>query len=156
MQKAELKNLSRRDFLLTAGVAGLCVVAMATLPQGANAADIQALIAEHAGAGTPAMEKVVLEAPEKAESGAAVQLGVKVNHPMEAGNYIESVSIFVEDNPKPFVGKFEFFPETGAIDMKIPVKMAKGSQVHVIAKSNSGKLYGVVKKVDVAEGGCAG
>ncbi|MBF0175636.1 MAG: thiosulfate oxidation carrier protein SoxY [Magnetococcales bacterium] len=156
MQNIELNDMNRRDFILTAGAAGLCVVAMTSLPRWAGAADIQAMIAEHVGPGTPVMEKVEINPPEKAETGALVRLPVKVEHPMESGNYVESVSVFVEENPRPFVGKFEFFPESGVVDMEIRIKMAKSSKVHVIARTNSGKLYGVVKKVDVAEGGCAG
>ncbi|MBF0153461.1 MAG: thiosulfate oxidation carrier protein SoxY [Magnetococcales bacterium] len=156
MRQSEMKKWSRREFFLTTGVAGLGMVAMTALPHVAEATDIAAVIAEHAGPGTPVMEKVTVDAPEKAENGALVRLPIKVAHPMEAGNYVESVSIFVEENPKPFVGKFEFFPESGAVDMEVRIKMAKPSNIHVIAKTNSGKLFGVVKKIDVAEGGCAG
>ncbi|MBF0424277.1 MAG: thiosulfate oxidation carrier protein SoxY [Magnetococcales bacterium] len=156
MHRTKSKQWSRRDFFLATGAVGLGAVAVAALPRMAEAADISAVIAEHVGPGTPAMEKVIVDVPEKAESGALVRLPIKVEHPMEPGNYVESITIFVEDNPKPLVGKFEFFPETGAADMEVRIKMAKASNVHVVAKTNSGKLFGVVKKIDVAEGGCAG
>lgn len=153
-------TLTRRRFLGAVGVTGVaCMTAgwggMPALVEAADG-DIDALIAKEVGAGPVALEKVKIDTPPKAENGALVRMPISVDHPMEADNYIALLAIFVDDNPKPLVGKFEFSPAAGKAEVELRIKMAKASQIRAIAKSNKGKLYGAVMKLEVAEGGCAG
>lgn len=152
--------LSRRGFFRKVGTTGVAVVAagsaLGSFPQAASANAIEGLIAEQLGAGAIAMEKVSIDTPSKAENGALVRLPVAVDHPMEADNYIQSIVVYVDNNPKPFVGRFDFEPECGKAEIECRIKMAKTSVVRAVAKSSTGKLYGFSKEVQVAEGGCAG
>ncbi|MBF0308363.1 MAG: thiosulfate oxidation carrier protein SoxY [Magnetococcales bacterium] len=154
------QHVSRRGFLGTVGVAGACLAAVGSVglsrPAMAEEVDIAALIKETLGAGEVAHEKVNLDVPAKAENGALVRLPIKVDHPQEAGNFIESVAIFVDKNPKPLVGVFKFTPEVGVVEFELRIKMAGPSKIRVVAKNNAGKLFGVGKDVDVAAGGCSG
>ncbi|MBF0628433.1 MAG: twin-arginine translocation signal domain-containing protein [Magnetococcales bacterium] len=157
-------TLTRRKFLEAVGATGaVCVAAgligMPTLTEAADApaaTNIDELIAKELGAGPVALEKVKIDTPPKAENGALVRMPVSVDHPMEADNYIATLAIFVDDNPKPLVGKFDFTPAAGKVEVELRIKMAKASQIRAIAKTNKGKLYGAVMKLEVAEGGCAG
>ncbi|MBF0273286.1 MAG: thiosulfate oxidation carrier protein SoxY [Magnetococcales bacterium] len=173
--------LTRRKFLgamgatgvvcVTAGLVGMPSVgdaadapaaaatpAAATPPAAAPAAavNIDELIAKDLGPGTVALEKVKIDTPPKAENGALVRMPISVDHPMEADNYISHLAIYVDDNPKPLVGMFEFTAASGKAEVEMRIKMAKASQVRAIAKTNKGKLYGSILKIEVAEGGCAG
>lgn len=159
--------VTRRTFFRTAGVLGAAVatgglfgvplqVAQAAEEAAAPAVDMDALIAKQVGAGTIAMEKVTLDIPATAENAALVRMPVVVDHPMEAGNFIQTVSLFIDNNPSPLIAQFELTPEVGKASMEFRARMAKSSKVRVVAKSNSGKLYGLVKEVQVAAGGCAG
>lgn len=155
------KQVSRRGFFRVVGAAGLTgaatMGAMTILPGTAHASgDALAVIAEKVGSGPIAMEKVSVQLPDKAENGALVRVPISVDHPMEAGNFVESVTIIVDKNPQPMIAQFHFTPESGSANVEIRMKMAGPSKVRVIAKSNSGKLYGFEKDVDVAAGGCAG
>ncbi len=156
----ENTGMTRRDLFRVAGTAGVaCLAAAGTLgwaPRASAASPVEAVIAEKVGAGKVTMEKVVLGAPDKAENGAMVRIPVSVTHPQEAGNYIEQVLVFVDNNPKPFVGSFSFTPEIGQVSFEVRVKVAQTSDVRVIARTNKGALFGATKKVEVAEGGCAG
>ncbi len=161
---AKEQEISRRSFFRRAGatgvVAGAAVVsagaALTAMPREAAASDVDAMIADKVGAGSVAYEKVNVDVPVKAENGALVRLPVSVDHPMEPGNYIQTVGVFVDNNPKPFVATFNFEPECGEAAFECRIKMAKSSPLRVIAKTNTGKLYGFKKEVQVAEGGCAG
>nr|CRH06974.1 putative Thiosulfate-binding protein SoxY [Candidatus Magnetococcus massalia] len=149
-------GVSRRSFFRTVGAAGLTAAALASSPNQAEAADVMAIVKEQMGSDSVTDGKVTVDVPDTAENGALVRVPIKVDHPMEPGNFIESVGIFVDSNPKPFVGKFDFAPELGAVEFEVRIKMAKTSNLRVVAKSNTGKLYQAVKKIKVAEGGCAG
>lgn len=158
MNNEEKFGLTRRGFMRSVGLAGaVCVTGSGFLtPTPALADEVEALIATDMGAGAIAMEKVILDLPATAENGALVRIPVKVDHPMAADNFIQSVAIYVDANPKPLVGRFEFIPEMGVVQMEIRIKMAKASKVRVIAKNNKGQLFGAVKELQVAEGGCSG
>ncbi|MBF0126247.1 MAG: twin-arginine translocation signal domain-containing protein [Magnetococcales bacterium] len=158
-------TLTRRTFLGVLGATGaVCVATGFTgLPRLAEAADapeatvnVDELIAKEMGAGSVALEKVKIDTPSKAENGALIRMPISVDHPMEPDNYISSLAIYVDSNPKPLVGRFEFTPASGKAEVELRIKMAKASQVRAIAKSNKGKLYGAVMTIEVAEGGCAG
>ncbi|WP_193771319.1 thiosulfate oxidation carrier protein SoxY [Candidatus Magnetaquicoccus inordinatus] len=122
----------------------------------APAVNIDELIAKKVGAGPIAMEKVTLDIPATAENAALVRMPIMVDHPMEANNYIQTVLLIIDSNPNPEIAQFDLTPEAGKVSLEFRARMAKSSKVRVIAKSNSGKLYGLVKEIQVAAGGCSG
>ncbi|MBF0182782.1 MAG: hypothetical protein HQM06_00130 [Magnetococcales bacterium] len=156
-------GVTRRTFFRTAGLLGAAVATsgLAGFSSVARASDapavnIDELIAKQVGAGPIAMEKVALDIPATAENAALVRMPITVDHPMEANNFIQSVILVIDNNPNPLVAQFELLPESGKVSLEFRARMAKSSKVRVIAKSNSGKLYGLVKDIQVAAGGCAG
>lgn len=152
--------VTRRGFMRAVGLAGVGCVAgggVLSLPAPARAADeVEAAIAAVMGSGEMTTSKVTLDMQATAENGALVRVPIKVESPMKADDYIQSVAIFVDANPKPLVARFDFTPEAGTIQFEIRIKMAKASKVRAIAKNNKGQLFAAVKEVQVAEGGCAG
>ncbi len=153
------RELTRRSFFRTVGAAGAAVAAggmLTAAPRSAQAGPVEDLITDKMGSGPISMEKVKINTPPTAENAALVRLPVSVDHPMEAGNYIQSLAVFVDNNPNPFIAQFDFTPECGKVDTEFRIKMAKTSKVRAIAKTNTGKLYGFVKEITVAAGGCAG
>ena len=169
MVKDQNNAVTRRDFFRTAGVVGAAVATSGLLvgtplqethakeeAKKGPSVDMDALIAKHMGKGPIAMKKVSLDVPATAENAALVRMPIAVDHPMEPGNFIQSVGLFIDNNPNPFIAKFDFTPESGKAAVEFRVRMAGSSNVRVIGKSNSGKLYGFAKKLQVAAGGCAG
>ena len=168
--------VTRRTFFRTAGAVGAAVAttgllgsplalaedapaapaAAAPAATATPAVDMDALIAEQMGAGAITMEKVKLDIPATAENAALVRMPIVVDHPMEANNYIQTVALFIDNNPNPSIARFEFTPEAGKVAIEFRSRMAKSSKVRIIAKTNTGKLYGLVKEIQVAAGGCAG
>lgn len=151
-------EMSRRGFFQAVGTTGLVVATGGMMLPGSARAegDVNAIIAKEMGAGAITAGKVNLTADEKQENGALVRIPVTVDHPMEAGNFVQSVGIFVDKNPNPFVAKFDYAAAAGVVGFELRIKMSAASPVRVVAKSSKGELFGAHKEIQVTAGGCAG
>lgn len=100
--------------------------------------------------GTPATNaQVNLQAPDIAENGAVVPLGVTSNIP----NTTE-IMLLVEKNPFPLAAVFAIPAGTEA-SVQTRVKMGQSSNVVAVVKAD-GKLYSATKETKVTLGGCGG
>ena len=50
------------------------------------------------------------EIPEKADNAKMVRVFVHAEPPMDPGHYVQSVAVFVDNNPRPFTSRFDFAP----------------------------------------------
>ncbi len=57
--------------------------------------------------------KVKLELPSIVENGNTVPLTVSVESPMTEADHVESIHIFNQKNPQPYVAAFHFGPRAG-------------------------------------------
>lgn len=97
-----------------------------------------------------ASDKVVLKAPGIAENGAVVPISINA----EQLENVESISIFSEKNPTPFVARFNLKP--GCVpDISTRVKMGESGDVIAVVQAG-GKLYSARTNVKVTVGGCGG
>lgn len=140
-----------------AGVVALCTTLGLLPPHRAGAADwpasafeartfsevLQALgvtdVTEH--------QAVTLDAPEVAENGAVVPLGLRSQL---AGT--ESLALLVEKNTAVLVARF-LFPEGTVPEVQTRIKMAQTSLVFVVAKARGG-FYMAKQQIQVVRGGC--
>ena len=152
----------RRTFLKSAGIAGSVVVAIGAglLKSGevlAAAWNTSAFTAKNiadamsgAGfAGAAESKDIVIKAPEIAENGAVVPVEVTSNIPGTT-----SMAMFVEKNPTPMVGSFDFLAGAEPY-VSTRIKMGQTSLVRVAVKAG-GKTYMASKEVKVTIGGCGG
>ena len=95
-------------------------------------------------------DKVVLKAPSIAENGAVVPITVNA----EQLQNVDSISIFSEKNPTPFVARFNLKPGCVA-DVSTRVKMGESGDIIAVVKAD-GKLYSARTNVKVTVGGCGG
>lgn len=93
--------------------------------------------------------EVKLKAPDIAENGAIVPLNVKTKL-----KNVESIMIFVENNPQPLSSGYNLSPKSVAT-VGTRIKMGKTSTVMAAVKSD-GKIYTATKEVKVTIGGCGG
>jgi sulfur-oxidizing protein SoxY len=99
-------------------------------------------------AATPS-DKIMLKVPEIAENGAVVPVTVATT--LED---VESISIIVENNPRPLAASFELLP--GALpEISSRIKMGETSDVVVLVSTPSG-IFSTSKNVKVTIGGCGG
>ena len=154
-------NHQRRDTLKAGsglGVFGLLVAAGMIKPELAQAAwnkaafEAKTLDAAFGviGAGKPADSgDVVITAPDIAENGAVVQVGVVSNIPKT-----EYIAIMIEKNPNMMAASFTI-PDGTLADVQTRVKMGQTSDVYAVVKAD-GKFYASKKEVKVTLGGCGG
>ena len=97
---------------------------------------------------------IELDAPYRAEDPAIVPVRISSKIPQTKEKYIKKIWMFVDKNPFPFVGEFEFFPESGKADLAMRIRVNTYSNIRAIAETNDGKLT-MVKKFVKASGGCS-
>ena len=150
---------TRRDILKrSATVAGL-LAATGLFPQYAfaafNKAAFEAKTVADAvtafGGSAPVESKdVTLTAPDIAENGAVVPLGVATTL---AG--VKTMLLLVEKNPSALVAKFDVSDAVEA-NFSTRAKMGQSSDVYAVAITNDGKAHFAKKEVKVTLGGCGG
>jgi sulfur-oxidizing protein SoxY len=96
-----------------------------------------------------ASDQITLKVPEIAENGAVVPVTISTT----LGN-VESISIVVENNPRPLAASFEI-PAGTLPAVSSRIKMGETSDVIAVVKTDAG-LYSTSKQVKVTIGGCGG
>ena len=101
-------------------------------------------------------EQSVLEirVPYAAEDAtlAPVTIHTKISQADEL--YIQRIHVFIDKNPVPLVGIFDFTPASGKADLAMRVRINDHTFVRAIAELNSGELY-MVKSFTRARGACS-
>jgi sulfur-oxidizing protein SoxY len=92
---------------------------------------------------------ILMTAPEIAENGAVVPIGVVSKIPGT-----ESISILIARNPTALAANFDI-PAGTEPAVSTRVKMAETSDVYVLVKAQ-GKYYVTKKEIKVTLGGCGG
>jgi len=98
---------------------------------------------------TTPSDQIMLKVPQIAENGAVVP--VTITTTLEN---VESISIVVENNPRPLAATFELPPGT-LPDLASRIKMGETSDVMAVVKTDTG-LFSTTKQVKVTIGGCGG
>ena len=102
------------------------------------------------GAGKPATSAdITINAPDIAENGAVVPIGVSSTLPK-----VESIAILIEKNPDALAASFKL-PEGTEANVQTRCKMGQTSNVYALVKSD-GKFLVAMKEIKVTLGGCGG
>jgi sulfur-oxidizing protein SoxY len=102
------------------------------------------------GTGKPGESSdIMLNAPDIAENGAVVPVGVKSSLPGT-----EFIAILIEKNPSMLAASFTL-PDGTLGDISTRVKMGQTSNVYALVKAD-GKYFMVSKEIKVTLGGCGG
>ncbi|MGH8119172.1 MAG: quinoprotein dehydrogenase-associated SoxYZ-like carrier [Gammaproteobacteria bacterium] len=105
---------------------------------------------------TEGSEQNILEikAPYSAEDATIVPVSIHTKVEQQPGNYVKKLHVFVDKNPVPLVGIFEFTPASGRADLAMRIRVDDFSYVRAIAEMNNGELY-MVKTFVRAKGACS-
>ena len=154
-------NQSRRHALRTGGGAGVLALLLAAgivkpgklLAQaGQSAFEVKTLpdALKALGAQNPASSDAIqIKAPEIAENGAVVPIGVESRLPGT-----QSITLLVEKNPQPLTASFDI-PAGTEPSIATRVKMGESSDVYALVKAD-GKFYMAKKEIKITLGGCGG
>jgi len=97
---------------------------------------------------------IKLTSPVRAEDPALVPVKVTAKFAQTKDKYIKRLLLLIDNNPVPFVGEFEFTPESGKADIAMRVRVNSYSYIRAIAEMNNGDLF-MVKNYVKASGGCS-
>jgi sulfur-oxidizing protein SoxY len=97
---------------------------------------------------------IKLDAPARAADAAVVPIAINAQFPQTPAHYIKKIYLFIDENPEPYAGSFEFTPESGLATIETRVRVEDYTFMRAIAETNDGKLYSAVRFVK-ASGGCS-
>jgi sulfur-oxidizing protein SoxY len=95
-----------------------------------------------------------LKAPYTAEDASVVPISIHTKIPQTKERYIKKIHIFVDKNPMPLAGIFEFTPDSGKADLAMRLRVDTFAYVRAVAELNTGELY-MSKSFVRAKGACS-
>jgi len=95
-----------------------------------------------------------LKVPHMAEDATVVPISIHTKIAQTNELYIKKMHIFVDKNPIPLVGAFEFTPDSGKADLAMRIRVDTHNYVRAIAELNTGELY-MAKSFIKAKGACS-
>lgn len=104
--------------------------------------------------GAAALNVLEVKAPYRAEDATIVPITIHTKTPQTADNYIKKITIFIDKNPVPLVGAFEFTEHSGKADLAMRVRVDDHTYVRAIAETNKGEYF-MTKSFVRATGACS-
>jgi sulfur-oxidizing protein SoxY len=96
------------------------------------------------------VDKIMLEAPDRAMDAALVPVTISVANPSE----VKAVYFFIDDNPAPLAAHVTFGPAGDPRSLKLRVRVNQYTYMHAIEETRSGELFETRRFVKAA-GGCS-
>ena len=102
------------------------------------------------------VEQNVLEvkAPYRAQDATLAPVSIHTKILQSDELYIRRMHVFIDKNPVPLVGMFDFTPASGKADLAMRVRVNDHTYVRVVAELNTGELY-MAKSFVRATGACS-
>ena len=120
----------------------------------ATAEEVEAAIKSIVGDAEITQGALTLIIPQIAENGFSVPVSVTVESAMTKDSYVESVTIFAEENPNPEAITFNFTENSGEVFAATRMRLASTQNVVAVAKLNDGTVFTDSRYVEVTIGGC--
>jgi len=150
--------MTRRDMLAVAGAGILTAATIGFVPGSAEAkpADVEMAVKKLIGNKATKSGRIKIDMPQIAENGNTVPMSVTVDSPMSKDDYVKTVHVFAELNPRPDVASFHFTPRSGVAYVSTRMRMAKTQNIVAVAEMSNGDVYMAKTEVKVTIGGCGG
>lgn len=100
----------------------------------------------------PVSTDLQIEAPQKAENGAVVQVELTSNQPVGS---VSSLRLLADANPTPLIASFELGKQV-LPKLVTRIKLAQSGEVIALAQQSNGQFKQQRRQVVVLEDGCAG
>lgn len=151
-----MSSSARRRFLSV--LAGLAAIPLwpagraRTQPQPAN--QLEPLIAKLTGGAAVNSGRVSVNTPRLADNGHSVPLTVSVTSPMSAADYVRSITLLSERNPRPVMATYHLGPKSGRAMVATRVRLNGSQRVLAIAQLSDGTFWSGSAEVEVTESAC--
>ncbi len=97
---------------------------------------------------------VEVKAPFRSEDPSVVPVPIHSKIPQTADRYIKKLHVYLDKNPLPLVGVFEFTPESGKADLAMRIRVDDNTYFRVVTEMNNGDLL-MSKSFIRSLGGCS-
>jgi sulfur-oxidizing protein SoxY len=146
-------NANRRRFFTAC--AGALLAPCAARPLRAEEKDmLTPAIREITGDAVLQAGRVKLDIPRIADNGNAVPLKLAIDSPMTADDYVKSVHLLSEKNPRTVMARFFFGPRSGRAVLQTRVRLNGSQRVVAIAVMSDGSFWSDTAEVEVTESAC--
>ena len=98
--------------------------------------------------------RVTLDIPRLADNGHSVPLTIIVDSPMSATDYVRSITLLSEKNPRPLMATFHLGPKAGKAVVATRVRLAGSQQLLAIASLADGSFWSGSADIVVTESAC--
>ncbi|MBE9556014.1 MAG: thiosulfate oxidation carrier protein SoxY [Proteobacteria bacterium] len=150
-------EISRRHVIVLVGAAAAAAtVGMLPRVSLADKAAMDKAIAKATGGAATEEGRITLDLPQIAENGNTVPISVEVDSPMTDGDYVKTVHIFAEANPRPEVCSIHFTPASGIAKASTRMRLIKTQNIVAVAEMSDGSFHRETVEVKVTIGGCGG
>lgn len=98
---------------------------------------------------------ITFDVPPVVENGAMVPVSLRLDHPMEAGHYIQSLVLFDEASLIKLKSIARLSPENGRAFLSTSIRLARSTKLKAVAECNlHGRWLGISPEIRVGESGC--
>jgi len=148
-----MTDRSRRRFLVAAAAGAVMSQSRLSRAQLATQS-LEPVIARVTGGAAVREGRVNLEIPRLADNGHAVPLKITVASPMNEREFVRSIHILSERNPRPIIAAFHLFPNGGRAEVSTRVRLNGSQRVLVLASLSDGSWWSGSAEVEVTETAC--
>ena len=96
---------------------------------------------------------ISLTTPYRAEDAAIVPITIAAAKPQTKDEFIESITLVIDQNPSPVAAVFHLTPDSGLATIDTRIRIDAFTDVRAIAKMNDGRLFMAANFIK-ASGGC--
>jgi sulfur-oxidizing protein SoxY len=115
---------------------------------------LEPLIAKVTGGAAVRPGRVVLDIPRLADNGHAVPLKISVESAMSEREFVKTIHVLSERNPRPHVAAFHLNPHGGRAEVSTRVRLNGSQRVTVLAGMSDGTWWSGSAEVEVTETAC--
>lgn len=112
------------------------------------------LVRQVTGGAPVSSGRVTVDTPRLADNGHSVPLKVSVASPMTATDYVRSITLLSEKNPRPVMATFFLGPKAGRAEVVTRVRLATTQRLLAIAQLSDGSFWSGSAEVEVTESAC--
>ena len=98
--------------------------------------------------------RVTVDTPRLADNGHSVPLKVSVESPMTANDFVRSVTLLSERNPRPLMASFHLGAHAGRAEVVTRVRLNGSQRVLALAQLSDGSFWSGSAEVEVTESAC--
>ena len=144
---------SRRRFLAAAAAGALLSQSRLSRAQLVTQ-PLEPIIVKVTGGAAVREGRVSLEIPRLADNGHAVPLKITVASPMNEREFVRSIHILSERNPRPVIAAFHLSSGGGRAEVSTRVRLNGSQRVLVLAALSDGSWWSGSAEVEVTETAC--